>query len=303
MNAVTLTAPVGSSVSSSNSTPVSKNYVDINSQTAGAVALAALSVMVDGADPLLLVLPCDKIIDNMPAFRTAVLAQSELANTGALVTFGFGPTQCFRDSGVYLFKASAFLNELERFAPELLARAGDVFSRNMIDGGIKILNEDVDCTAHDISIDSAVMKWSGKVRLVSVMDIFCEAGHGLAAESNLVEIDHARPVSRPWGFYECIGKAARYQVKRITVLPGQKLSVQLHYHRAEHWVVVAGTAKVKVGDNEVILTENQSTYIPLGVVHALENPGKISLELIEVQSGPYLGEDDIVRFEDRYGRV
>ena len=95
----------------------------------------------------------------------------------------------------------------------------------------------------------------------------------------------------------------RYQVKRITVNPGAKLSVQKHHHRAEHWVVVRGTARVTKGEESLLLIENQSTYIPLGETHALENPGKVPLELIEVQSGCYLGEDDIVRFEDRYGRV
>lgn len=112
-----------------------------------------------------------------------------------------------------------------------------------------------------------------------------------------------RKVYRPWGAYDSIGNGDRYQVKCITVKPGAKLSVQMHHHRAEHWIVVSGTAKVQIDDKEVMLTENQSTYIPLGAVHALENPGKIPLELIEVQSGAYLGEDDIVRFEDRYGRA
>lgn len=112
-----------------------------------------------------------------------------------------------------------------------------------------------------------------------------------------------REVYRPWGKYDLIDHGHRYQVKRITVTPGHKLSVQLHHHRAEHWIVVSGTANVHIGDKQILLTENQSTYIPVGVVHALENPGKIPLELIEVQSGAYLGEDDIVRFEDRYGRT
>ncbi len=111
-----------------------------------------------------------------------------------------------------------------------------------------------------------------------------------------------REVYRPWGVYDSIDNGDRYQVKRITVKPGAKLSVQMHYHRAEHWIVVSGTAKVTVGDDTCIVSENESTYIPVGVVHALENPGSIPLELIEVQSGSYLGEDDIVRFEDRYGR-
>ncbi len=112
-----------------------------------------------------------------------------------------------------------------------------------------------------------------------------------------------REVYRPWGKYDSVDNGERFQVKRITVKAGAKLSVQMHHHRAEHWIVVSGTAKVTNGDNEILLTENQSTYIPIGVIHALENPGKVDLELIEVQSGSYLGEDDIVRFEDRYGRV
>ncbi|WP_042148132.1 MULTISPECIES: mannose-1-phosphate guanylyltransferase/mannose-6-phosphate isomerase [unclassified Pseudoalteromonas] len=111
-----------------------------------------------------------------------------------------------------------------------------------------------------------------------------------------------RKVYRPWGKYDSLDNGERFQVKRITVKPGAKLSVQMHHHRAEHWVVVSGTAKITNGDNEILLTENQSTYIPIGVVHALENPGVIPLELIEVQSGSYLGEDDIVRFKDKYGR-
>lgn len=112
---------------------------------------------------------------------------------------------------------------------------------------------------------------------------------------------HSR-IHRPWGNYECIDFGERYQVKRITVNPGASLSLQVHYHRAEHWIVVTGTAKVISGDKELVLGENQSTYIPLGVTHRLENPGSIPLEMIEVQSGSYLGEDDIVRFDDRYGR-
>jgi mannose-1-phosphate guanylyltransferase/mannose-6-phosphate isomerase len=116
------------------------------------------------------------------------------------------------------------------------------------------------------------------------------------------EVTEHREVYRPWGKYDSIDSGERFQVKRITVKPGAKLSIQMHHHRAEHWVVVSGTAKVTKGDEDIILTENQSIYIPLGTVHALENPGVIPLELIEVQSGSYLGEDDIVRFEDRYGR-
>ncbi|WP_163131629.1 mannose-1-phosphate guanylyltransferase/mannose-6-phosphate isomerase [Agarivorans sp. Alg241-V36] len=117
------------------------------------------------------------------------------------------------------------------------------------------------------------------------------------------EYENHREVYRPWGKYDSIGTGARDQVKRITVKPGGKLSIQKHYHRAEHWIVVSGTASVLRGEETQLVTENQSIYIPLGTVHALENPGKIPLEMIEVQTGSYLGEDDIVRFEDKYGRV
>lgn len=109
-------------------------------------------------------------------------------------------------------------------------------------------------------------------------------------------------VYRPWGNYRSIDQGDRFQVKRIVVRPGERLSLQMHHHRAEHWVVVSGTALVTHGEKTFLLTENQSTYIPAGDTHRLENPGKLPLHLIEVQSGSYLGEDDIVRFEDGYGR-
>jgi mannose-1-phosphate guanylyltransferase / mannose-6-phosphate isomerase len=111
-----------------------------------------------------------------------------------------------------------------------------------------------------------------------------------------------RQVHRPWGWYDSIDQGPRFQVKRIMVKPGASLSLQKHHHRAEHWIVVQGTAEVTCGDRKILLTENQSTYIPLGEVHRLANPGKVPLEIIEVQSGSYLGEDDIVRLEDTYGR-
>ncbi|MFL9989966.1 mannose-1-phosphate guanylyltransferase/mannose-6-phosphate isomerase [Paraburkholderia sediminicola] len=116
------------------------------------------------------------------------------------------------------------------------------------------------------------------------------------------EAEVHRKVRRPWGYYDSIDLGERFQVKRIVVNPGGRLSLQLHHHRAEHWIVVSGTALVTRGDEEFLLSENQSTFIPLGVTHRLENPGRLPLELIEVQSGSYLGEDDIVRFDDTYGR-
>jgi len=121
--------------------------------------------------------------------------------------------------------------------------------------------------------------------------------------NNRSEATIHREVYRPWGKYDSVDAGERFQVKRITVKPGAKLSVQMHHHRAEHWVVVSGSAIVQKGEEEILLTENESVYLPVGVVHALNNPGVIDLELIEVQVGSYLGEDDIVRFEDRYGRV
>jgi len=124
----------------------------------------------------------------------------------------------------------------------------------------------------------------------------------LKSENRSESIIH-RQVYRPWGSYEGVVSGPRFQVKRIEVNPGARLSLQMHHHRAEHWIVVSGTAKVTRGEETFLLSENQSTYIPLGMVHRLENPGTLNLEIIEVQSGSYLGEDDIVRFEDNYGRT
>jgi len=123
----------------------------------------------------------------------------------------------------------------------------------------------------------------------------------LKGQARSEHLHHTR-VYRPWGYYEGIDAGERFQVKRITVKPGEKLSLQMHHHRAEHWIVVSGTARVTCGEKSILLAENESTYIPLGTTHRLENPGKLPLHLIEVQSGSYLGEDDIVRFEDIYKR-
>ncbi|HRG72692.1 MAG TPA: cupin domain-containing protein, partial [Thauera aminoaromatica] len=123
----------------------------------------------------------------------------------------------------------------------------------------------------------------------------------LKAEGRTLTQSH-RKVYRPWGWYDSIDAGERFQVKRIVVNPGAKLSLQMHHHRAEHWIVVKGTAEVTNGERSFLLAENESTYIPLGHTHRLSNPGKVPLEIIEVQSGSYLGEDDIVRFEDTYGR-
>lgn len=122
-------------------------------------------------------------------------------------------------------------------------------------------------------------------------------------KQNISQAADHRKVARPWGWYDSVDAGERFQVKRISVNPGASLSLQMHHHRAEHWIVVKGTAEVTCGSKTLLLTENQSTYIPLGETHRLSNPGSIPLEIIEVQSGSYLGEDDIVRFEDNYGRL
>ncbi|MEW9900011.1 mannose-1-phosphate guanylyltransferase/mannose-6-phosphate isomerase [Chitinivorax sp. PXF-14] len=155
-----------------------------------------------------------------------------------------------------------------------------------------------------IGLDDVVVVETADAVLVAHKDRAQDVKHvvnRLNAEKRSESTFHRR-VYRPWGSYEGIDAGGRHQVKRITVKPGQKLSLQMHHHRAEHWVVVSGTAKVTCDDSVQLLTENQSTYIPLGAVHRLENPGKLPLDIIEVQSGAYLGEDDIVRFEDIYHR-
>ncbi|MBF7072669.1 mannose-1-phosphate guanylyltransferase/mannose-6-phosphate isomerase [Glaciecola sp. MH2013] len=280
----------------------------------------------------------------------------------------------FWNSGMFMFKASVFLSELKRFAPEIYAVCEKAMSKTDADMTFLRVDADIFATCPDDSIDYAVMEhtklacmlpldagwndvgsWSslwetaehkdrqGNViigdallddvsnsyinaeeRLISVIGlddvVVVETKDAvLVANKNKVqgiknvvnelkrskrpEFEFHREVFRPWGSYDSIDNGQRYQVKRISVKPGEKLSVQMHHHRAEHWIVVSGTANVTVGEKTSLVTENESIYIPIGEVHALENPGKIPLELIEVQSGSYLGEDDIVRFSDRYGRV
>lgn len=276
------------------------------------------------------------------------------------------------NSGMFLFRADRYLEELERFQPQMVTACR---------AAMKGASQDLDFIRLDAaafnacpadSIDYAVMeqtehacmtpldaRWSdigswsalwdvsekddhgnaihGDVMIQDGNNLMVHADHRLVAtvgvhdlvvvetkdavlvadKNRVQEVKHIverlkaegrdehadhREVYRPWGVYDSIDHGHRYQVKRITVKPGAKLSVQMHHHRAEHWVVVSGTAQVTVGENTYLVSENESTFIPIGKVHALENPGVIPLELIEVQSGSYLGEDDIVRFNDRYGR-
>lgn len=156
-----------------------------------------------------------------------------------------------------------------------------------------------------VGVDDLVVVETKDAVLVAHRDQVQDVKHivGQLQAQQRSEASVHREVNRPWGTYDCIDAGGRFQVKRIVVKPGAKLSLQMHHHRAEHWIVVSGTAEVHCGDKTLLLTENQSTYIPLGEIHSLSNPGKVPLEIIEVQSGSYLGEDDIVRFEDAYGRV
>ena len=155
-----------------------------------------------------------------------------------------------------------------------------------------------------VGLDSMVVVETADAVLVAHKDRVQEVKEvvtWLQSEGREEHLIHRR-VYRPWGCYEGIDVGERYQVKRITVTPGASLSLQMHHHRAEHWIVVKGTARVTRGDDVFLVSENESTYIPIGTRHRLENPGTIPLEMIEVQSGGYLGEDDIVRFDDIYGR-
>lgn len=378
--------------------------------TAPAIAVAALEATRDGADALLLVLPSDHVITNEAAFRSAVQVAASAAEAGKLVTFGIVPTgpetgygyikaadgqgvraverfvekpdldtatgyvasgQYYWNSGMFLFKASRYLQELERFQPQMLAGSRTAWQQARRDADFTRLDKDAFAAVPSDSIDYAVMEktadavvvpldagWNDVGSWTALRDVSHQDGDGNAHQGDVIAIDCRntyaygqrlvamvglddvivvetddavlvgkadrmqevktvvaelkadgrseatwhRKVYRPWGAYDSIDNGERFQVKRITVKPGGTLSLQMHHHRAEHWIVVSGTAEVTRGDEVILLSENQSTYIPLGVTHRLRNPGKLPLELIEVQSGSYLGEDDIVRFEDTYGR-
>ncbi|HEY0861620.1 MAG TPA: mannose-1-phosphate guanylyltransferase/mannose-6-phosphate isomerase [Pseudoxanthomonas sp.] len=378
--------------------------------TAPAIAAAALQAMAGGADPLLLVLPSDHVVRDVAGFQRAVRAASAAADAGALVTFGIVPdapetgfgyiqaqagdglrkvsrfvekpdaatAQSYLDagsyywnSGMFLFRASRYLEELARFRPDIVGAVRAAHAAARHDGDFVRLDKDAFSACPSDSIDYAVMEktadamvlpvdigWNDVGSWSALWDVAERDAHGNAHHGDVIAVDSRnsyayaqrlvalvgvddivvvetddavlvarkdkvqevkqvvarlkqeqrsqavlhREVHRPWGSYDSVDNGGRHQVKRIKVKPGAALSLQMHHHRAEHWIVVSGTAKVTRGDETLLLSENESTYIPLGVKHRLENPGKVPLELIEVQSGSYLGEDDIVRFEDVYGR-
>ena len=383
----------------------------VGRNTAPAIALAALHEKEN--DPLLLVLAADHVISDQGAFTDAVLKAVPMAEAGKLVTFGIVPLEphtgygyieaghpvdgaysvnsfkekpdskmaaeyvshggYYWNSGMFLFKASRYLQELKSHRPDIAVACEGAVCDVSPDLDFIRVDTEAFTACPDDSIDYAVMEktsdavvvpmdagwndigsWSslwevsdkddssnataGDVMLVDTRNSFIKADEKLVAvvgvedivvvstkDATLVahkdrvqdakviasqlkaegrsEWELHREVYRPWGKYDSIDHGERYQVKRITVKPGAKLSVQMHHHRAEHWVVVSGSALVTNDCEQFILTENQSTYIPVGVVHSLENPGKVPLEIIEIQSGSYLGEDDIVRLSDQYGRA
>jgi mannose-1-phosphate guanylyltransferase/mannose-6-phosphate isomerase len=394
-----------------NVTPQALILEPIGRNTAPAIAIAALQALATGEDALLLVVPSDHVVRDDTAFHAAVKQAAVAADAGKLVTFGIVPTapetgygyikahvgegvrgvdrfvekpnletaqqyvasgEYYWNSGMFLFKASRYLQELEALQPAILSACRTALDKASRDTDFIRLDADAFAASPNDSIDYAVMEktadaavvpldagwndvgsWSALwevsdkdadgnachgdvialdcrnsyaygtrlIAMVGLEDVVVVetddavfVGHkdrvqdvkeivGLIKRDGRSEAAAHRKVYRPWGAYDSIDNGARFQVKRITVNPGATLSLQMHHHRAEHWIVVSGTAEVTRGDDVILLTENQSTYIPLGVTHRLKNPGKLPLELIEVQSGSYLGEDDIVRFEDQYGRA
>jgi mannose-1-phosphate guanylyltransferase/mannose-6-phosphate isomerase len=278
----------------------------------------------------------------------------------------------FWNSGIFMFRAKTYLDELEQFEPEIAAQCREAVAKGRKDLDFFRLDDEAFTASPSKSIDYAVMErtthavvvpvdmgWSDVGSWQSLWEIAARDNAGNAKDGDVVALNvknsylrsegplvaavgvedvvvvatqdavlvtrrgatqdvkkiveeiersgrhhhmHHRRVFRPWGSYDSIDHGERFQVKRIIVNPGGKLSLQMHHHRAEHWIVVAGTARVTCDDKVFMLNENESTFIPLGAKHRLENPGAIPLHLIEVQCGSYLGEDDIVRFEDTYGR-
>lgn len=293
--------------------------------TAPAIALAALAATRQhtDCDPLMLVLAADHAIANEEAFRDAVRGAMPYADAGKLVTFGIVPDLPETGYG-YIRRGDVVPGATDAVVMPMDAGWSDVGSWSSLweisahtpEGNV----HHGDVISHKTE-NSYVYAESGLVTTVGVKDlvvvqtkdaVLIADRHAVQDVKKVVEKIKAdgrhehhmhREVYRPWGKYDSIDAGERYQVKRITVKPGEGLSVQMHHHRAEHWVVVAGTARVTINGEVKLLGENESIYIPLGATHCLENPGKIPLDLIEVRSGSYLEEDDVVRFEDRYGRV
>lgn len=383
--------------------------------TAPAVAIAAMKLLAEGRDELLLILPADHVLEDQAAFEAALQVAQKAAEHGEMVLFGIPASrpetgygyirsmaddslprgvvrvqsfvekpdeerarafvesgEYFWNSGMFLFRASRYLEELKQHDPDIYDTCLLALERSTIEDDVVLIDAATFECCPDNSIDYAVMEKTSSACLVplnagwndvgswsSIWDVHAKDSNGNVTKGDvmvhnsrnclvhgngkLVSViglddivvvetkdammiahrDHVQDVKtvvkqldaqgrsetqnhcevyRPWGSYDSVDMGGRFQVKHISVKPGATLSLQMHHHRAEHWIVVSGTAEVTCDDKVFLLTENQSTYIPMTSVHRLSNPGKIPLEIIEVQSGSYLGEDDIERLEDVYGR-
>lgn len=383
--------------------------------TAPAVAIAAMKLLAEGRDELLLILPADHVLDDQAAFEAALQLASKAAERGEMVLFGIPASRpetgygyirsmeddslprgvvrvqsfiekpdeararafvesgdYFWNSGIFLFRASRYLEELKKYDADIYDTCLLALERSRIEGDTVNIDAATFACCPDNSIDYTVMEKTSRACVVplnagwndvgswsSIWDVHAKDPNGnvlsgdvLVYDSHnclvhgngklvsvigledivvvetkdatmIVHKDRVQDVKqvvnqlnemgrsetqnhcqvfRPWGYYDSVDMGGRFQVKHISVNPGATLSLQMHHHRAEHWIVVSGTAEVTCDDKVFLLTENQSTYIPMTSVHRLSNPGKIPLEIIEVQSGSYLGEDDIERLEDVYGR-
>jgi mannose-1-phosphate guanylyltransferase/mannose-6-phosphate isomerase len=390
--------------------PVARN-------TAPALTLAALAAIETGEDPVLVVTPADQTVADSMAFAVAMHDAIRQAAEGVIMILGVTPNRpetgygyiktivessatfaverfvekpdeaqakqyladggYYWNAGIFVLKASVWLQAIESFRPDIAVAARATWARRSSDAAFVRPGAGEFAAMPSDSVDYAVMErcpgsrfsirmvpleagwsdlgawdavWSilpkdqggnacvGDVLVADCRNTLVHATSrlvGVVGVENIVVVEtpdavlvadksrsqevkyivntleqqkreeHTlhRKVHRPWGWYDSIDEGERFKVKRIQVKPGASLSLQKHHHRAEHWIVVKGTAEITNGEKVLLLTENQSTYIPLGVVHRLTNPGAIPLEIIEVQSGSYLGEDDIVRFEDTYGRT
>jgi mannose-1-phosphate guanylyltransferase/mannose-6-phosphate isomerase len=384
----------------------------VGRNTAPAVALAALKALELDHDATIVVAPADHVIRDVRGFQTAADVAVSLAQSGKLVTFGIvahapetgygyirrgdgqGPDypvaqfiekplldiavqfvasgDYFWNSGMFVFKASRYLEELREFASDILEASTAAYRAAKADLDFVRIDRAAFDLCRSESIDYAVMEktkdavvlpldagwsdvgsWSslfdalpsdeegnvlqGDVLVQDTHDCYVHSTSRLVTavgmdDHIIVETKDAvlvapkdrvqdvkelvaklrtagrsesawhREVYRPWGSYDSIDSGDRFQVKRLSLKPGGILSLQMHHHRAEHWIVVQGTARVTCGDKTFLLSENESTYVPIGATHRIENPGKVALHIVEVRTGTYLAEDDIVRYEDSYGR-
>jgi len=375
----------------------------VGRNTAPAIALACFDV---APDEIVLVTPADHLIKDEAAYVAAVEKAEKLAEAGNLVTFGITPAypetgfgyieadgenvRSFKEkpdaataqryidagnfywnSGMFCFQAGVFLQELEKYAPDIYAQSKAAYENAHNDGMLRVKYDDMAAIPEE-SIDYAVMERSDLIKVVGADIGWSDVGSfdaldaelpkdssgntstpnllAVDAHNNLViatertvaavdvddliivdtpdallvsrkgssqkvkevvsrlkasgsELHHIHLTAhRPWGTYTVLEDTPGYKIKRIVVKPGKRLSLQKHFHRSEHWIVVSGTAMVTVGEQEILVRPNESTYIPMGSAHRLENPGKIDLVLIEAQVGEYTGEDDIVRIQDDFKR-